>query len=666
MQRVRRRRGSSRTGFPVPSLLGTAGGFRPRAARRLPIVVSILGSLAVGPIAAHAADRESPPDLGQLSIEDLASIEVSSVSKTSEPLSDAPAAIYVITQDDIIRSGATSIPEMLRLAPNLEVAQFNANTYAISARGFNGVLANKLLVLIDGRSVYSPLYAGVYWDAQQVLPEDIERIEVISGPGGTLWGANAVNGVINIITRKSSDTQGGFASVGGGNLDGDGAVQYGGKVGANATYRLYGTGFYDRDHQQSSGLKAMDGWHKYQGGFRLDWSPSADLVTVQGDAYRGREEQLAAEDQFLSGQNLVARWTHRLDGGSELQVQAYYDNTHRFTDNGGGGFALDTFDIDIQHSFSPNAWNSIVWGGGDRVSYYRITNIAAIQFLPSSRTTNLGNIFFEDTISLSRTVKLIPGMKVEWDPYVGSEFLPSLRASWKFTDANLLWAAVSRAVRSPTPYDRDINLFIGPVRFLTGGQDFRSETLTAYEVGYRTQPTPQVTVSVSTFDNVYDNLRSIEVNPAGGILPLQWGNMMEGSVYGVEAWGSYGVNDWWRLSAGFNVQHEKLKFKFGSSQFGGTQQAGDDPNHQVSLRSSMNLSRDVALDLYLREVGELHNPVVSSYTQMNARVAWEVTQSLQLSVSGFNLLRSRHVEFVNPPIAEYVARSFLVNARLNF
>ena len=615
---------------------------------------------------AVAADEASPADLSGLSIEDLTKLEVSSVSKVAEPLSDAPAAIYVITHDDIARSGATSIPEMLRLAPNLEVAQFTADTYAISARGFNGTLANKLLVLIDGRSVYTPLYGGVYWDTQQVLPEDIYRIEVISGPGGTLWGANAVNGVINIITRKSSDTQGGFASAAVGNRNGDGAIQYGGKIGSDAAYRVYGTGFYVRDSQTSSGTDALDGWHKYQTGFRVDWNPSGDEVTVQGDAYQGREEQLTAPNQLLTGHNLLARWNHRLDGGSALQLQAYYDDTRRFTDDGGGGFVLRTYDVDVQHSFSPNKWNHVVWGGGDRVNDFSITNISAIQFIPSKRTMNLGNIFVEDTIAVTDAFKVIPGIKVEWEPYTGVEMLPSIRAAWKFTDTNLLWAAISRAVRSPTPYDRDVNLFLGATKFITGSADFKSEQLTAYELGYRTQPTPQISLSVSAFDNVYDDLRSIEVSPSGTILPLHWGNLMEGNVYGIEAWANYRINDWWRLSAGFNLQHEHLKFKFGSSQLGGTQQAGNDPNHQISLRSSMNLRKDVALDIYLREVGKLHNPEVSSYTQLNMRVAWDVTPALQLAVSGFNLLRSRHLEFVNPPTADYVERSFLASAQLRF
>jgi iron complex outermembrane recepter protein len=257
-------------------------------------------------------------------------------------------------------------------------------------------------------------------------------------------------------------------------------------------------------------------------------------------------------------------------------------------------------------------------------------------------------------------------MKIEWEPYVGPELLPSLRASWRVAEAHLLWAAVSRAVRSPTPFERDINEFIGPFKFLSGGSTFRSEQLTAYEVGYRAQPLQQATLSVSFFDNVYDSLRSVEVNPTSGFLPLQWGNEMDGSVYGVEAWASYGVTDWWRLAAGANLQHEKLRFKAGSSQLGGTQQSGDDPNHQLSLRSSMNLPHDLALDLMLREVGKLHNPEVSSYVELNARIGWAVSPRLDLSLSGSNLLHSRHVEFVASPVATYVGRSFVASAQVRF
>ena len=633
-----------------------------RACRAL-VLAAVLeaGSLA----ALRAEDLASPAELRDLSIEDLTKIEVSSVSKTTESLIEAPAAIYVISHDDIVRSGATSIPEMLRLAPNLEVAQVNANAYAISARGFNGPLADKLLVLIDGRTIYSPLYAGVYWDTPQVLPENIERIEVISGPGGTLWGANAVNGVINIITRNANDTQGGLATMGAGNRNADGAVQYGGKIGTDTAYRLYGSGLSVSDNEQASGQKAVDGWHKYQTGFRLDWSPTSDLVTLEGDAYQGREEQPDRGNELLTGSNLLARWTHHLEEGSALQLQAYYDNARRFTDDGGGGFALDTFDLDAQHSFVLNGWHSIVWGAGERVNAYRITNVAAFRFEPPSRTQTLTNVFAEDTISLSRVFKLILGTKIEWEPYVGAQLLPSLRASWRVTGTDLLWAAVSRAVRSPTPYDRDVAEYVGTTKFLTGGPNLRSEQLTAYEVGYRTQPIARLSLSVSAFDNVYDTLRSIEVNPSGGILPLQWGNLMEGSVYGIEAWGSYGLTAWWRLAAGANLQHEQLRFKAGSSQLGGTQQAGDDPNHQISLRSSMNVRPDLALDVDLREVGKLHNPAVSSYTEMNARIAWKATPQLELSLSGFNLLRSRHVEFVTSSTV-YVARSFIAAAELRF
>ncbi|HEX3753578.1 MAG TPA: TonB-dependent receptor plug domain-containing protein, partial [Rhizomicrobium sp.] len=292
-------------------------------------------------------------DINQLSIQQLANVEITSVSKAPEPLSDAAAAAYVITHDDVIRSGATSLPEILRLAPNLEVMQSSASSYQITARGFNGNAANesfsdKLLVLIDGRSVYSPLHAGVFWDTQDVLPEDIERIEVVSGPGGTLWGANAVNGVINIITRNAADSSGGLIDLGVGDQESSAAIQYGGKLDDDVDYRVYAKDFYNRPLDLANGASAHDGWSKPQGGFRLDWSPGADKLTMSGDVYGGAEAQPGVPNQLISGGNLTAHWEHPLDGSAPLQLLAYYDYTRRWTD-AGGSFTLNTYNLEIQH-----------------------------------------------------------------------------------------------------------------------------------------------------------------------------------------------------------------------------------------------------------------------------------------------------------------------------
>lgn len=353
-------------------------------------------------------------------------------------------------------------------------------------------------------------------------------------------------------------------------------------------------------------------------------------------------------------------------------MQAYFDQTQRFTDDDvAAGFVFKTYDLAIQHSFALGDRNDIVWGAGERVNRYRITNTSAFLFDPASRTQRLANIFAQDSISLSKTVKLILGTKFEDDPYrSGLTPLPSARLSWKVSDTALLWSAASRAVRSPTPFDRDVVENLGTLRFLIGDANFKSEKLTAYELGYRGQPTDNTSLSISTYYNVYDDLRSIELAPAGTFLPLQWGNEMEGDTYGIEIWGSYQVNPRWRLDAGFNALHEDLRFKNGSAGslgltgFPGIEQAGSDPKHTASLRSSFNLAAAVTLDLDLRYVGERPDPVVPSYHELNAHLAWSVSKSWVVSLSGFNLLHAQHREYTEP--SDSIKRSVFVNSRWHF
>jgi iron complex outermembrane recepter protein len=623
------------------------------------------GLLAAALIAlAHTGHAQRLEDLQNLSIEQLGNIEITSVSKTTEQLSDAPAAIYVISHDDIIRSGATTIPEMLQLAPNLEVAQINASTYAISARGFNvgdnASLSNKLLVLIDGRSVYTPMFGGVYWDMQEVLPDDIDRIEVISGPGAALWGANAVNGVVNIITRKSGETQGGVLTLGAGNLERDISLQYGGRLAPDLTYRVH-TEFSDFSaYQQSNGQTAQDGWSKPQGGFRVDWTPANDSVSVQGDIFDASDQPTGT----VAGRDLVANWQHKFTDGSSLQLLAYYDDAERYSDDDNGGLAVNTYDVELQHNFSLLGWNNIVWGAGERAYGYTFENTPGLQLVPSHQTLNLANIFAQDTISLPARVKLTLGVKVEDEPYAGVQVMPSVRIAWKLADPALLWAAVSRAVRSPTPVDDDLREFIGPIDFLNGSTAFRPETLTAFEIGTREQMSSRASFSVSTYYDEYDNLRSID--PSSTLIPLQFGNMMAGDVLGVEVWGNYQPTDWWRLSAGFDLQHENLRFLPGSLTAAGLAFVADDPGHQASLHSAVNLGHGVTWDAYLRDVGMLPHPSTPEYVELNTRLGWDITPSVQVSLSGLNLLHARHVEFVEPGISTEVPRSIYAQARFRF
>ena len=644
--------------------MGDAGpGGRSIKALLFALTGSSLG-LAVPLVGASA--QTPAPNLTDLSIEDLAKIDITSVTKVTQPLNTAPAAVYVITHEDIVHAGARSIPEILRLAPNLQVAQTGANGYAISARGFNGALADKLLVLIDGRSVYSPLFAGVYWDMQSVPAEDIERVEVISGPGATLWGANAVNGVINIITRKSADTQGGVLTLGAGNLERGASLQYGGRLSDQLTYRIYAKDVDYSDSRTSTGSNAHDGSAMPQGGFRLDWSPPDDTVTVQGDLSRAVERQPGNSDLIASGDDLLTRWRHSLSDGSAVQVQVYYDETRRFTENGGGGFTLETYDLDLQHSFALGSWNNIVWGGGDRIEQDRIVGSTPLFFVPDSRTLNLANVFVQDSMSIGDAVILTVGLKLENDPYSGLAPLPSGRLSWQVTDAAMLWSAISRAERAPTRFDVDFVEKTGPTPSLVGSPNFQPEELIAYEVGARIQPSSRLSFSVSAFYNDYDDLRSIEFGPAPFFLPLRWGNEMTGDTYGLEAWADWRVTDWWKLTGGFNVQHESLRFKAGSSGLGGTQLAGDDPHHQASLRSTVRLADDIAWDADLRYVGALPNPVVSSYAELDTRLAWTISPTLEISLAGFNLLHAHHLEFSAPPVTNEVQRSFYVETRWRF
>ncbi len=625
-----------------------------------------LAALATGLSLDAVARAQSLEDLQSLSVADLANLDVTSVSKSAQSLSDAPAAIYVISHDEIVRSGATRLPEILRLAPNLFVAQTSAATDVVTARGLSGnqsdqSFTNKLLVLIDGRSVYTPLFSGVYWDMQDLLPEDIDRIEVISGPGATLWGANAVNGVINIITRSSTATQGAFVEGRAGGQQQGASARIGGKLWANATFRLYALGFHDDSTETAAGASADDSWRKLQGGFRMDWAPAdADAITLQGDIFHATGDVYKG----VEGGDVLGRWTHAWKDGSDLQVQAYFDREARGPDSTGGTpLWVNTVDLDVQHNFALDARQQIVWGGGVRSSRYHIVGTSSLFFTPSRRTLNLANGFVQDTVTLAPTLRAVLGVKIEDDPYAGATALPSVRLSWTPVHGAMLWAAVSRAVRSPTPLDEDVREVVGGALLVRGNPDFQTEKLWAYEAGVRVQPSGRLSLSASAFYNHYDDLRSIETTPAT-LFPLFWGNLVAGHTYGLEAWGNYQAAPWWRLSAGVNLLSEHFRFQPGASMLAGLAQVGDDPSAQAKLRSSMNLGRRVSLDADLRYVSTLRDPRVPSYVELNGRIAWNLTDQVQLAVAGFNLLHDRHQEFPAP--ATFVPRSAYAELQLRF
>ncbi len=622
-----------------------------------------------------AANDEDLSYLKQLSLENLLDIEISSVSKKTEKLSDAAAAIYVITQEDIRRSGSRNLPEVLRMVPGLHVAQIDAHTWAITARGFNGLFANKLLVLIDGRSVYTPLFSGVYWDVQDTLLEDIERIEVIRGPGATIWGANAVNGVINIITKRADETQGWLLQTGTGNIDkATGNLRYGGKIGDHASFRIYGK-YLDRDNLlDDEGHEAQNGWDSARGGFRLDWQArETDQLTLQGDIYDSDGEQElffeSLADTFpnglaasvdASGGNLLARWQRRFSIDSSLTVQGYYDRTERrdaFLDE-----RRDTWDLDVSHRFAPAANQEMVWGVGYRFTRDETDPGLSSAMVPDDRRDQIFSLFVQDDLAFfNDRLHLIFGSKLEHNDYTGWEVQPSARLLWAPDARHTLWAAVSRAVRSPSRSEHDLQAFSGvtvsgmpptvTIRKVMGDNDFDSEELVAYELGYRTQPHRDLAFDIALFYNDYRRLRTlvtgtpIAAGPGTIILPLEFSNRMEGETYGLEAVANIQLRTWWRLAAGYTWFNIALHADDEVIEATGEVTEGNDPEHQFSLRSYMNLPGDLALDTALFYCDSLHGGDLPAYYRLDVRLGWRPLQALEISLKVENLLDDKHPEF---------------------
>jgi iron complex outermembrane receptor protein len=612
------------------------------------------------PAAARAQGGASVEDLQALSIDDLANLEVTSVSKHREALSQAPAAIYVITAEDIRRSGASSLPEALRLAPNLEVARINASSYAITARGMNSAeSANKLLVLIDGRSVYEPIGSGVLWQQVDVLMANVDRIEVVSGPGGTLWGANAVNGVINVITKSAADTQGLMVQASGGNYERNADLRLGGALG-QGSYRVSVTAF-DRSALPSyPGDSTDDAFRGGQAGFRIDQPTQAGAYSVIGNAYSNRIDQDGGD--FWGG-NLAGHWNRRLANGSDVEVQAYVARDDRT------GIDLkekrDTYNIQAQQAWTVGA-QQLVWGGEYRLwrEYFLSTN--AFTFAKPRANISLGALFAQDQIALRPDLNLTLGLKLEDNSYSGLDWLPNVRLAWTLTPDSLAWGAVSRAVRTPNRIERELQA----TGWLSPAPDFQSETLLAYELGYRAQVSSHASFSISAFYNVYDDLRTDSA--PGFVLPLMLANDGRGKTYGVEAWGAYSVRPWWRLKAGFNTLRKDFKTKPGTFDFSQLQIAGMDPSYQAQLRSEMKLSPDIDLDVALRRVDEVTRPtvgpVVPGYTEADLRLAWRVKPQVEVALEGFNLLNDHHLEIddaTTTPLRS-VPRSLALGLRWGF
>lgn len=627
-------------------------------------VLAVIGNRPA-PAAEPAA---ATPDFGSMSIEDLMKIPVTSFSKREEQLSQVSGALHVITQDDIRRSGAPNIAEALRMAPGLQVARVDSHTWAISARGFNDVFANKLLVLQDGRSIYTPLFSGVFWDVQDTMMEDIDRIEVIRGPGATLWGANAVNGVINIITKRARDTQGLLLSGGGGTEEiGFGGLRYGGQVSPDAHFRVYAK-YFNRDASVlPDGQDADDRWHQGRGGFRFDWDASEqNLLTVQGDLYAGWNDQTftrtaptsatndVADTYDVNGGNLLARWTHTISEESSWSVQAYYDRTYRdaviFRET------RDTADVDFQHRFPILSWNDLIWGLGYRWTQdqTRETDNFDVSMDPADRSTQLFSAFVQDEIAIiPDRLSLTVGSKFEHNDFTGFEFQPSGRITWTPHSRHTIWGAVSRAVRTPSRADHDVQLNqqnpMGGLLSIRGDDSFESEILIAYEAGYRVQLHKRASLDLAAFYNDYEEIRGLQFGgfeaPATAVMLLH--NVLEGESYGGEIAANFQFSDWFRCRASYSYLDLQIHPKPGTAGDANSERniEGSSPHHQFSIASGIELPAGFGIDWTVRYVDQLPAVAVESYVGLDVRLSWRPTPDLEVSVVGLNLLDNQHPEF---------------------
>lgn len=623
------------------------------------LVVSCSIAFPINYIPTVAIASPNISDTFELSPEQLMDAEIISVSKKTETVSDAPAAIYVITNEDIIRSGVTTIPDALRMAPGVEVAQSDANSWAISIRGLNSVLANKLLVLIDGRTIYNPIFGGVLWEAQDLMLEDIERIEVIRGPGGTLWGANAVNGVINIITKKAADTQGRMATALIGNEElGTFGVRQGGRFGDENFYRVYAK-YYDRDSSVTpNNTDAFDQSGGYRSGFRTDWGTK---FTLQGDVYHTDTNQQRIEYSLISpyaelqrqriiyeGANILGRWVDERNDGSRLTIQSYLDWTRRnepvnFIDN------RMIYDLELQYNLSPLGRHEIIVGSGFRMSFNNEQGTKNVSFSPKSYMDSLYSAFLQDKITLvPETLFFTIGTKLEHNDYSGGEIQPNARLQWHLNDRQTIWSSVSRAVRTPTPIEENLTSTIASgagVRFaFVPNDNFKSEELTAYEIGYRQQITPTLSTDVAAFYNQYDHLSTFKqlpfypvingVDPPHFFVPIQFQNNMKGETHGFEVLTSWNINPDLKVTANYSL------LRLSMTAVDPTQESAEDnyPQQMANIHAAWNINEEWALDTTLYYMDKLSGTNVDAHTRVDANLAWKIRDGLNFNLIGQNIL----------------------------
>ncbi|MBF0165108.1 MAG: TonB-dependent receptor, partial [Magnetococcales bacterium] len=635
-----------------------------QAWRRLPILVVSLALLL--PAAHLKAGEVSQVDetmerLLEMHVTELAGIKLSTLSRKEQKLVDTAASVTVIDAEEIRRSGMTSIPELLRLVPGMNVARINASTWAISARGFNSQFSNKVLVLMDGRSLYTPLFAGVNWNLQQIPLADVERIEVVRGPGAALWGTNAVNGVINIVTKKAADTQGSRATLTAGTVETvRGELRHGGKSGDNLDYRVYASGMTHGDFRRADDSGADDNWHAQRQGFRLDWRPNQrDTTTLQGELF-AVDENLSRGDK--QGGHLLGRWSRDLSETRNLSAQLYYDQK------------VDTsfevtriLDLDTQYGFRTGNHHWIL-GAGYRLTHMDLDDTTYIQWRPQSRRDHIMNLFAQDEITLASDWILTLGGKIEYQDEKGIFPQPNARLLWRASDTQVFWGAVSHAVRIPSSVDQDfhLNVPIGPMNLsLRGNQEIEPEKLLAFELGYRFQPRADLSLELATFYNRYNNLISLENLPpllAPPTLRQFYANKAEGTTHGLETAADWRVNDTWRLTASHTWLKMNLDVTDGSTDTTTPASANDIPRHQWQLRSRLDLPHDLELDAAFFYTARIRNLAIPAVTRLDLRLGWRPTSNLTLSLAGQNLLDDHHPEFTGQMVTpSETPRAFLAS-----
>lgn len=648
-----------------------------------------IAALLIGAFPARASQSETPRDLTRLSLAELAELEVTTVSRRPERVGSASAAVFVITNEDLRRLGIASLAEALRLAPGVQVSRINSNQWAVGIRGFASGLSRALLILVDGRSTYTTLFAGTYWDVLDTLIEDVERIEVIRGPGGALWGANAVNGVVNIITKRASETPGGYVEAVGTGKRGVLGFRLGGAAGP-AAFRVYGK-IADRGTFFHPDGNDYDAWHMAQGGFRVDIQASGrDTVKVQGDVYQGGVGERTLTTSYappfsetvnfsapVSGGNALARWERTFGTDSALSVQAWFDRTLRteaiFNES------RSTGDVDLQHRFRIGG-HEIVSGFEARFSAGETGGLPTVVFTPARKTDRIFSAFVQDTVALfSERVKLTAGVKLEHNDYSGLEVQPRLSLLSNLDETQSLWASVSRAVRAPSRVDTELSItqFLapGPVFYrLTGDASFKPEEIVAYELGYRVRPTDALWLDLSLFYNQYDDLETFErgtIGPApptpGLVFPLRYQNMLEGSATGGELVAGYQVTKSFRIQASYSRLQLNLRSKPGSTDQGtGPYNEGSSPREIVTVRGSLDLPNHLTLDAFLRGAGPLPAQAVPGYVTLDARLAWAAPRFVELALVGRGLLQEHHLEFAGGPGSTEVPRSLFGEVKLRW